>query len=75
MSGPSYTTFPVAVTIQSIEGLYICRRANKFLKSRVRPGGQPEKELADSSSYHATGVRVRELPIRIEDLLTSKVMV
>ena len=25
--------------------------------------------------YHATGVRVRELPISIEDLLTSKVMV
>lgn len=25
--------------------------------------------------YHATGVRVRELPIRIEDLLTSKVTV
>ncbi len=25
--------------------------------------------------YHATGVRVRELPVRIEDLLTSKVVV
>ena len=25
--------------------------------------------------YHATGVRVRELPVRIEDLLTSKVLV
>ena len=24
--------------------------------------------------YHATGVRVRELPIRIEDLLQSKVL-
>ena len=23
--------------------------------------------------YHATGVRVRKLPVRIEDLLTSKV--
>jgi xanthine dehydrogenase YagR molybdenum-binding subunit len=27
-----------------------------------------------SAVYHATGVRVRELPIRIEDLLQSKVM-
>jgi xanthine dehydrogenase YagR molybdenum-binding subunit len=25
--------------------------------------------------YHATGVRVRELPVKVEDLLTSKVMV
>jgi xanthine dehydrogenase YagR molybdenum-binding subunit len=25
--------------------------------------------------YHATGVRVRELPVRVEDLLTSKVMI
>jgi xanthine dehydrogenase YagR molybdenum-binding subunit len=25
--------------------------------------------------YHATGVRVRSLPVRIEDLLTSKVLV
>ncbi len=25
--------------------------------------------------YHATGVRVRALPVRIEDLLTSKVLV
>ena len=25
--------------------------------------------------YHATGVRVRELPVRVEDLLTSKVLV
>ena len=25
--------------------------------------------------YHATGVRIRELPVRIEDLLTSKVSV
>ena len=24
--------------------------------------------------YHATGVRVRELPVRIEDLLTSSVL-
>jgi xanthine dehydrogenase YagR molybdenum-binding subunit len=24
--------------------------------------------------YHATGVRVRELPVRIEDLLTSRVL-
>ena len=27
-----------------------------------------------SAVYHATGVRVRELPIRIEDLLQSKVL-
>jgi xanthine dehydrogenase YagR molybdenum-binding subunit len=27
-----------------------------------------------AATYHATGVRVRELPIRIEDLLTSSVM-
>jgi xanthine dehydrogenase YagR molybdenum-binding subunit len=27
-----------------------------------------------SAVYHATGVHVRELPVRIEDLLTSKVM-
>jgi hypothetical protein len=28
-----------------------------------------------AAAYHATGVQVRELPTRIEDLLTSKVMV
>ena len=28
-----------------------------------------------SAVYHATGVRVRELPIRIEDLLNSSVLV
>jgi xanthine dehydrogenase YagR molybdenum-binding subunit len=28
-----------------------------------------------AADYHVVGVRVRELPIRIEDLLTSKVMV
>ena len=27
-----------------------------------------------AATYHATGVRVRELPIKIEDLLTSKVL-
>jgi xanthine dehydrogenase YagR molybdenum-binding subunit len=27
-----------------------------------------------AATYHATGVRVRELPIRIEDLLTSRVL-
>jgi xanthine dehydrogenase YagR molybdenum-binding subunit len=27
-----------------------------------------------SAVYHATGVRVRELPVRIEDLLQSKVL-
>jgi xanthine dehydrogenase YagR molybdenum-binding subunit len=27
-----------------------------------------------SAVYHATGVRVRDLPVRIEDLLTSTVM-
>jgi len=27
-----------------------------------------------SAAYHATGVRVRELPIRIEDLLNSSVL-
>jgi len=27
-----------------------------------------------ASVYHATGVRVRELPVRIEDLLTSSVL-
>jgi xanthine dehydrogenase YagR molybdenum-binding subunit len=26
------------------------------------------------ATYHATGVRVRELPVRIEDLLTSSVL-
>jgi len=26
------------------------------------------------ATYHATGVRVRELPIKIEDLLTSSVV-
>jgi xanthine dehydrogenase YagR molybdenum-binding subunit len=28
-----------------------------------------------SAVYHATGVRVRELPVRIEDLLRSTVMI
>ncbi len=27
-----------------------------------------------AATYHATGVRVRELPIRIEDLLTSSIL-
>jgi xanthine dehydrogenase YagR molybdenum-binding subunit len=27
-----------------------------------------------AATYHATGIRVRELPIKIEDLLTSKVL-
>ena len=27
-----------------------------------------------SAVYHATGVRVRDLPVHIEDLLTSKVV-
>lgn len=26
-----------------------------------------------SATYHATGVRIRKVPIRIEDLLTSTV--
>jgi xanthine dehydrogenase YagR molybdenum-binding subunit len=27
-----------------------------------------------AATYHATGVRVRELPIKIEDLLTSSIL-
>ena len=48
----------------------------------VLSGGCLEEEIGlagiaaaiTAATYHATGVRVRELPIRIENLLTSSVL-
>ena len=49
----------------------LTRRVGEFADQAVRP---IDAAAITAAAHHATGVRVRELPIKIEDLLTSSVL-
>ena len=73
MTWQQYSVAMLVFSFVSLLLTYVIERAQALLPWNPQhlAGVAP---AITSAVYHATGVRVRELPVRIEDLLQSKVL-